>query len=213
MIKQFKKEWNEFKNYREHTNYVPENSINPAYNFDEIVKLSNRTNSRFTVEGDYMNFIIRAKSNNILLGIITCFYFLIPVAFVLEQPTNPASWLVVLGVLAAIILYFRYYPSTNNIEINSYNKTIKIKSNNLIGKYIIPPVELSFRDFTYFSFKAKSIRGKGMRTYFNRIYINYGDQKCSFIDLPNGPIYFVNHKAFMNCLTRTIKNDEQNVSC
>jgi hypothetical protein len=206
MIKQIKKELDEIKNHQEHMDFVPENLSNPKENFDEIVKLTTRTNSRFKVNGDYKKFVIQSKSDNIMFGVLIIVFLFFPTVLLYQNFTDPIYWLVEFAVVGVILLFLRYYPSTNNIEINSNDKTIKINSNNLIGKYIIPKIDIPFNDFTEFSFKAKSIKGGGMTNHFNRIYICYSGHTRSLIDLPDGPFYNVNHRVFMDCLTRIIKN-------
>jgi hypothetical protein len=205
MIKRIKKELYEINNYKEHMDFVPQYSLNPKDNFDEIVKLTTRTNVRFKVNGNYRSFIIQAQSDNISLSILICIILGLSTVLLYQNLTDPFYWVVELGILTGLFLLSRYYPSSNNIEINTYDKTIKINSNNLIGKYIIPGIVISFNDFKRVTFKEKS-SGEGGAMRFNRIYICYSDQTRSLIDLPNGPFYYVNHKIFMECLTRIIKN-------
>ena len=206
MIKQIKKELDELKNHQEHMDFVPKDSLNPKDDFDELVKLTTRTNSRFKVNGDYRSFVIQSKSDNILIGVLLIIFLFFPTVLLFQNLTDPIYWLVEFALLAIIFLFLRYYPSTNNIEINTYDKSIKIKSNNLIGKYVIPTTNISFKAFEEFKFKAKSSNGKGLATHFNRIYICYRNQTRPFIDLLNGPFYNINHRIFINCLTRIIKN-------
>jgi hypothetical protein len=206
MFKQIKKELEDINNYKEHINSVPHDSLNPQDNFDELVKLTTRTNARFKVNGDSKKFVIQAQSDNIVIGICLITILFFPTLGLYKNLTNPIYWLVEFGILVVFFLFFRYYPSTNNIEVNSYEKTIIISSNNLIGKFIIPTIDISFKDFTKFTFKETSISGKGMTSNFNRIYICYNGQTRPIIDLSNGPLYFINHRIFMICLTRIIKN-------
>ena len=186
--------------------FVPKDSLNLKDNFNELVKLTTRTNARFKVNGDYRSFVIQSKSDNIIIGISLIVILFFPTVLLYQNFNAPIYWFVEFALLTVIFLFLRYYPSTNNIEVNSYEKTIKINSNNLIGKYIIPTIDISFNSFTEFTFKAKSIKGKGMTNHFNRIYISYDDQTRPLIDLPNGPFYYVNHRTFIDCLTKIIKN-------
>lgn len=205
MFKQIKKELDEIKNHQEHMDFCPRNLSNHKDCFDEIVKLTTRTNARFKVNGDYRNFVIQSKSDNILIGISIIIILFFPTVLFHQNFTDPIFWLVEFAIIGVGFLIFRYYPSTNNIEINSYEKLIKINSNNLVGKYIIPEIDIPFNDFTGFSFKEKSVNGSGMTIHYNRIYICHSGQTRLFIDLPNGPFYYVNHRVFMDCLTRIIK--------
>jgi len=206
MIKQIKKELDELENHQEHMDFVPKDSLNLKDNFNELVKLTTRTNARFKVNGDYRSFVIQSKSDNIIIGISLIVILFFPTVLLYQNFNAPIYWFVEFALLTVIFLFLRYYPSTNNIEVNSYEKTIKINSNNLIGKYIIPTIDISFNSFTEFTFKAKSIKEKGMTNHFNRIYISYDDQTRPLIDLPNGPFYYVNHRTFIDCLTKIIKN-------
>lgn len=206
MMKQIKKELDELKNHQEHMDFVPKYSLNHKDNFDELVKLATRNNARFKVNGDCKNFVIQSKSDNIIIFISIVVILFFPTVLLYQNFNDPIYWFVELSLLTVIFLFFRYYPSTNNIEVNSYEKNIKINSNNLFGKYIIPTIEISFKHFKEFTFKAKSIKGNGMTNHFNRIFILYNDQTKQLIDLPNGPFYYVNHRTFMDCLTKIIKN-------
>jgi hypothetical protein len=205
MIKQFKKEFDEIKNHQEHMEYVPQKSLNPEENFDELIKLTTRTNARFNVIGDYKHFIIQSKSNNVIIGISLLVILFFPTILLYQNLTDPMYWLVEFSILAVISFFTRYYSTTNNIEINTYDKSIKITSNNLLGRYMIPALNIPFKNFTDFTFKAKSIKGQGMTNHFNRVFICYNDQTRPIIDLPNGPFYYVNHRTFIACLTTLIK--------
>ncbi len=206
MIRQIKKEWHELRNQKEHMEYVPQHPLTSANCFDELIKLTSRTNARFKVEGDYKCFVIRAKADNIVIAFSLILLLFFPTVLLYQNYKDPVYWFAELGIIALILIYIRYSPTTNNIEVNTYDKTIKIQSNNLIGKHIIPSVSILFDDFTNFTFKAKSTKGKGLTNHFNRVYINHNNLTRPLIDLPNGPFYFVNHTVFMYSLTQIIKN-------
>lgn len=208
MIRQIKKEWNELRNQKEHMEYVPLHPLTSTKCFEELIKLTNRTNARFKVEGDSKSFVIRANSDNVILGFSLILLLFFPTVLLYQNYKDPVYWFAELGIIALILIYIRYSTTTNNIEVNTYDKTIKIQSNNFIGKHIIPSVSILFDDFTNFTVKAKSTKGKGLTNHFNRVYINYNNLTRPLIDLPNGPFYFVNHKVFMSSLTLIIKGTE-----
>jgi hypothetical protein len=192
-----------------------ENLNDPKYNFDELVKLASKhPYATFAVTGDYTHIVVREKAHNFLYVLSFCIILGISIACAATQSSTFMACLVLFGLLTALVLYIRYSPTTNTIEINSYSKTIKIISNNFFGKHIIPQVEISFREFSGFSYKEIVLRkGKynnlGTADRYNRIYIHYNDRKHFFIELPKKTItwFSVDHRKFMDCLTRIIKND------
>ncbi len=98
-----------------------------------------------------------------------------------------------------ILLFFRYYPSSNDILINVETQNISIINSNIIGKYLVPKVEINFNDVTKITNEKVSVRGQGVNSYYSRIYIHSFDKKIAIIDLLNGPFYFIDYKAFMYC--------------
>ncbi|MEZ4805302.1 MAG: hypothetical protein R2852_07425 [Bacteroidia bacterium] len=206
MFKTIKKEWNELKNNQSHLEYVPENSFDPEYNFKELLKLSQRTSSRFKLSGNHNKFKIQTDSNNIFLGISICIILVFPSLLLLQNLDNIICWIIEFVTLLSIFFFFKFYATTNDIEIDSTKKNITIKSNNLIGKFIIPPVTIPFNDFIELTNKPKSISGLGLPSHHFNIFISYNDKTIPLIELPNGPFYIVNPNVFMICLTRLIKN-------
>jgi hypothetical protein len=178
--------------------------------FQILSELSVRKNSRFKILGNSEDFIIKAKSDNIIIGCGLLIIVTMPTLFLIENPLDVLRWTILSTVIIGILTFFRLYPSTNNIRIDSRKKIISIKSNNLIGQLIIPNKKIDFRDITKFFVKARSIRTNGKLTKFNRIYISHKATNTTLIDLHNGPTYFVNHNLFINSVENIIKKTTHN---
>jgi len=89
MIKQIKKDLDELKNHQEHMDFVLKDSLNPKDNFEELVKLTTRTNARFKVHGDYRSFVIQSKSDNIIIGISLIVILFFPTVLLYQNFTDP----------------------------------------------------------------------------------------------------------------------------
>lgn len=179
---------------------------NPQDNFEELVNLSKRTASPFVVLGDYKNFVIKTKAYNILSVIILVVFIslMLLIGLLIKESSDPTLWFIELGFLTLGYAAFRFggLTNTNDIEVDTLKKIITFKNNNLLGKYIIPTTMFEFNSFKEFT--CVEIYTKGF--YANRIYINFDRKKREIINLPNGPIGFINPKIFMASLTRLIKN-------
>lgn len=186
-------------------NYVPESLSTPEEAFHELVKLSERNNSRFKIVGDKDRFVIKAKSDNVLIASMLVIILTFPIAFLLQEFHDPIRWAILLGTLVLIMLFLRYYPSSNDIEIDGIKHSIYIRSNNFIGEYIVPSVLLPFGDFEQLSFKERGLQSEGTSQKWNRISIEFKNEKKHLIDLPNGPYYYVNHHVFMKALDLLLK--------
>lgn len=202
VIEQIKQELYEMNHKEEHMALEPKVFDNPKEYFDELIKLSMRVGSQFKVDGDYRCFVVSRNPNNILLGILVALILTIPTGLLFQNISNIIYWLVEFITFGLIYVFFRYIPSSNDFEIDTYQKRMIIKSNNFIGKYIIPIIEIEFRDFKEFTSKEKRYDNYNI---INRVYICFNDQQKRVIDLPNS-LQCVNHKIFMDCLTTLIKN-------
>ena len=204
MLNWLKKEWRELKDNDRHQADVSEISNDPSENFNELVKLGERVNPRFKLSGNYQLFMIKGKSDNIMLIICVAIIIFFPSFLLFQNMDNLICWIIELIVIGTILLFFRYYPSSNDIIIDTWNKQIEIKSNNFIGRFIIPELIIKFDVFDGFTSKMKSIESSSV----NRVYIHFKSQKKAMIDLPNGPFYVVNPRIFTENLYSLIKNSK-----
>ncbi|MCG2612588.1 hypothetical protein LZZ90_13820 [Flavobacterium sp. SM15] len=173
---------------------------------NSLSKLSNQTNSRFEIIENKNSFTIKAKSNNTLFAIIYIFLLAFPTTFIIQNVNNFNAWLSLGILIITILLFSRFYITTNDIQIDLVNKKIQIKSNNLIGKYLIPKTEIKFSKFVKLTSKVKTSQNTNIKNYYNRIYIVHENKTTHLIDLLNGPFYFINHTEFMILFTSIIKN-------
>lgn len=204
MLNWLKKEWRQLKDNDRHHSDVSEISKDPSENFNELVKLGERVNPRFKLSGNHQLFIIKGKSDNIMLIICVAIILFFPSFLLFQNMDNLICWIIELIVIGTILLFFRYYPSSNDIIIDTWNKQIEIKSNNFIGRFIIPELIIKFDVFDGFTNTIKSIESSSV----NRVYIHFKSQKKAMIDLPNGPFYVVNPRIFTENLYSLIKNSK-----
>ncbi len=169
-------------------------------------KLSNQTNSRFKIIENQNGFTIKAKSDNILFAITNIFILAFPTIFIIQNISSFNAWLSLTVLIITILLFSRFYITTNDIQIDLVNKKIQIKSNNLIGRYLIPKTEIKFSQFVKLTSKEKASQNTNIKNYYNRIYIIHENKTTHLIDLLNGPFYFINHTEFMIPFTSIIKN-------
>jgi hypothetical protein len=184
-----------------------EELINISEHFDNLIELSKQNNSRFKIIGTESNFVIKAKSDNILIGICSIIILGIPSVLIIKNPYDIFIWLFVILEIVLIISYFKFYPTTNNIEIDIKKRKIHVKSNNLIGRFLIPKIEIDFSKFNKLTSEKIISKNTGMKNFYNRIYIKYDNKTQHLIDFLDGPFYYFNHKEFMNHFAQIIKNE------
>lgn len=204
MLKRLKKEWRELKDNDRHQAEVSQISNVPSENFNELTKLGDRTNPRFKLSGNHQLFMIKGQSDNIMLIICVAIILIFPSTLLYHNIDNLTCWIIELVVIGTILLFFRYYPSSNDIIIDTWNKQIEIKSNNFIGRFIIPELKIKFDFIDGFTSTIKTIESSSV----NRVYIHFKSQKKAIIDLPNGPFYIVNPRIFTENLYALIKNSQ-----
>lgn len=176
-------------------------------NFHGLIELSKQNNSRFKIIGNESNFVLKAKSDNIVIGICLIIILGIPSALIIKNPYDIFIWIFVLLEIVLIICHSKFYSTTNNIEIDIKTRKIHVKSNNLIGRFLIRKIEIDFSKFNKLTSEKKIYPNTGMKNVYNRIYIKYGNKTLHLIDFLDGPFYYFKHKEFINHLTQIIKNE------
>ena len=107
------------------------------------------------------------------------------------------------------LLYYRFYPSTNNIEVDIYSKILSIKSNNYIARILKPSYQIDFKDIEGFTFKE--IRRKtnsGKSSKYNLVYIHSNNKKIKLINLPCSNFAYVNPNIFIGNLSSIINKSK-----
>lgn len=206
MLGRIKKELKDLGDGRAHMHYNPQGLVTDRDYFDELKKLSGRTNARFRIVGDHKHFTVRMASDAIFVSCLLALLVAIPTVLLFKHGSDIVFWLVEVAVIVACFLLLRYYPSTHHVEIDSNHQTIKITSTNWLKNRMSPLSVFAFKDFEKFTHQEKSAKGDGVSSHFNMIYMHGDGRKIFLIDLLNGPFYYVNHHVFIRCLTAIIRN-------
>lgn len=196
---------------KEHMKIVPKISENIKDNFEELVKLSKRKGSNFKIVGEYKNFIIKEYSKFIIEIISWATIITILSTKILQESTPIISTLIIAGIIILILLYYRFYPTTNNIEVDTYSKILSVKSNNYIARILKPSYQIDFKDIDEFSFKE--IRRKtnsGSSGRYNLVYVHSNNKKIKLINLPCSSFAYVNPNIFIGNLSSIINKSKIN---
>ncbi|MBP1672905.1 MAG: hypothetical protein H6Q25_720 [Bacteroidetes bacterium] len=188
---------------KEHMEYVPDNVIDTQILIEKLEQIAKVGYPSYKLDISDHKICICPPRFNILtiIGILIYLYFVLVSIFASNH--NYIAYIIVISVTIFILLLIRLRNYNNDFEIDLYKKKIKIKNNNIVGKIVLPEVELYFDEFSDFSYKR--IMAKDFP--FFRIYIHYGNSKKSFIQL-SGILYSqLNILIFIDCLSRIIKND------
>lgn len=199
------------KENKEHMKIVPQISENVKENFEELVKLSKRRNSKFKVIGEYKNFIIK-KDSRFIIEIICWAIAITLISIKISQEISPLiATLIIAGIIILILLYYRFSPSTNNIEVDIYSKTLSVKSNNYIAKILRPSYQIEFKDIEEFTFKEKRRKtNSGESNKYNLVYLKSNNKKIDLIDLPCSNFAYVNPSIFIGNLSSIINKAKNN---
>lgn len=198
---------------KEHMKIVPKISENIKDNFEELVNLSKRRGSNFKLAGEYKNFIIKEYSKFIIEIISWAVVITVLSTKILKGSTPIISTLIIAGIIILILLYYRFSPTTNNIEVDTYSKILSIKSNNYIARILKPSYQIDFKDIEEFSFKE--IRRKtnsGSSGKYNLVYVHSNNKKIKLINLPCSDFAYVNPNIFIGNLSSIINKSKINNS-
>jgi hypothetical protein len=196
-----RKELDELKNTEEHLEGGAIDSVTPKDNFVELFNLSQRTNSRFKINGDFRCFTLAISYLGNYIGWVLWLILTGYVAIMIQSINTTIEWIFAAIIVIPTILLTLFGSPKSSLKIDSITKEITFTSNNFIGISLKHKI-LHFREFDHFFSKTKTTKG----ARFNRVYLQTENEKFKIIDLVFGPIYFVNHNIFMTSLTRIIKN-------
>lgn len=172
---------------------LPEVSNDKQDNFAELMKLSVQKDSGFQISGDIENFTIKCKPDiyPILMWMILIFY--VPVSSLLNNKLDSIEAITMFILLSSMLIYYRFGHTTYDINVDTRQRELLLKSNNLLGKHIKPETLIDYRDISDLSAKSIYTQLKGVTTDYNKIFLHYQDKKLPLIYLPKT----VNEKLFI----------------
>ena len=204
MLKKIKQEISEYKDHEKHMAQIPNVSVKIEENIEELVKISQRANATFKVKYDQKNLLIESKPYHFLIAFFIISLLFFPSLLLFQNIHSFIYWIVEIFIIISILLFFKFYPSTKIIYIDIEKQEIRILSNNLIAQYLVKPIHIPIKEFEGLIIKETSESGGGMTKYINTIYLKTVNKNYNIIDLPNGPIYFLNPHIFTENLKHII---------
>ncbi|MCD6012038.1 MAG: hypothetical protein K0Q79_1900 [Flavipsychrobacter sp.] len=211
MFERLKKELRELNSTESHMEEEPILSRDNNSLLLQLVDLSKRTSSNFTVYGKAENFTLKTPASNGATIIFFLFLSFFPTMFFINHIIGFLSLLAfILLALIVVVLLIKFLGKTcHNIEIDSILKLVTIKNNNIIGRYLEEQKIVDFTAVKEISSKIIGISGAGgvPRKEYNRIVLKTTDGNVlPLIDLNAGPYIYINHKIFMGCIMQIINN-------
>lgn len=202
LFKKYNEEFANIEYSKEHMEYVPDNVIDTQILIEKLEQIAKVGYPSYKLDISDNKICICPPRFNILtiVGIVIYLFFVLGLIF--ESNHNYIAYIIVISVTIFILLLIRLRNYNNDFEIDLYKKKIKIKNNTIIGKIVLPEVELYFDEFSGFSYKSIIVKNFP----FFRVYIHYRNSKKSFIQLSRMLYSQLNILIFIDCLSRIIKN-------
>lgn len=171
--------------------------LTPKEGFEGLLKLSENPKSRFRIVGDARQLVIIPKPD--FIPIFLWFVFIMAGVISAASDLNRDFIMIMMPVyFGAMFLFYRLGPTTYEITIDTFRKQILLQSNNPIGRFLKPKVEIDFEDFEKLSSRIIYSKMKdGLNTSFNKIHIHYKNKKQLLIYLGNGPYSFIDDELFI----------------
>lgn len=204
MFNKIKQELSEYRDHEKHMAQIPNVSNKIEDNIEELVKISRRANASFKVNHDHKHISIESKPYHFLMVFFILAILFFPSLLLFQNLYSLIYWVVEILLIVIILLFFKFYPSTKIIYIDIEKQEIRIVNNNIIGQFLVMPIFIPFKEFEGLIIKETSESGGGITKYINTIYLKTANKNYNIIDLPNGPIYFLNPHIFTENLKHII---------
>ena len=204
MFGKLKKELLDLKDHKAHMAYQPNDPASREEHFEVLCKLAARSNAGFKLTGDHSLFTIAKRTNRALILFLTGLILCVSTALLFQNTASLIYWAVELLLIFIALVVLYYAPIVNAIHVDCMSREIRLCSKGLIGKRWIKTETIAFKDFERLGFEEKSTRGGGMTASYHWIFIHFRGKRRFFLELPNGPFYFVNHRVFITCFTEII---------
>ncbi len=166
---------------------------------------------RFDIKGDHTHFTIKkVLGYPYLYAVLFVLVFVVPFLWMIPSNLNSARfWLVELFILGVAGVVFRFFVASRSITIDSVNKSILQRQNNIFGWSISKPLLIPFHEFKGFSSreKSKTVNKFGQKVVYQGIYMLYNDQKKFLFDLPSNFQLGDSPTTFIQCMEAIVKNE------
>ncbi len=207
MLKELKFMLAEMRKLQALEDALPVVSDNPQINFFELAQLAEENKYDIKIVGNAGLFTIITKPDYIWLLFWAVLIFYMPVSSLITQSLDSIQLITMFVLMAVMFFFYRFAPTTFNITVDSHQKLIVLKSNNLIGRFVKPEINVDFREFTDFTGKSIYTDQKGLASEYYKVIIHYNDQKQTLIYLPERKDSIANQKLFVSNLRSIIRNN------
>lgn len=206
MLKELKFMLAEMRKLQALEDALPVVSDNPQINFFEIARLADENKYGIKIKGNAGLFTIITKPDYLGLFFWATLIFYVPVSSLITHSLGSIQLITMFVMMAVMFFFYRFAPTTFNITIDSHQKLIVLKSNNLIGRYVKPEIVVDFREFKDFTGKSIYTDQKGLTSEYYKVIMHYNDQKQTLIYLPESKEDITNQKLFVSHLRSLIRN-------
>ncbi|MHC1776031.1 MAG: hypothetical protein AB9834_11530 [Lentimicrobium sp.] len=207
MLKEIKIMLAEMRKLQAMEDALPVVSDNPQINFFELVRLAEENKYGIKIEGNAGLFTIFTKPDYIWLLFWAVLILYAPVSSLFTQSLDKITLITMFVMMTAMLFFYRFGPTTFNITFDSFQKLIKLKSNNLIGRFVKPEIVVDFREFSDFTGKSIYTDKKGLASEYYKVIMHYNDQKQTLIYLPERKDGTANQKLFVSNLRNIIRKN------
>jgi hypothetical protein len=186
---------------------LPVVSNNPQINFDELVGLEREHRFGIIIKGEAGLFTIITRPHNIMLIFWAVFVFYVPVSSLFAQSLDKLELITMFVMIAVMFFFYRFGSTTYNITIDSYQKLIILKSNNLIGRFIKPDVNVDFRELTDITGQSIYQDDRPNINKYYKLTMHFSGQKKTLMYLAERNNGNANQKLFVSHLKSMIRNN------
>ncbi len=209
MLKELKIIRAELRKIRKLEDAFPEVPNNPELNLNELNRISEEQKFDVKIEGNSQKFNIINKPDTLKLIVWMLIVLFSACYGLFDNEMLSVMLIMAFALLVVMLFYFRFGSSTYNILIDREQKFMMIKSNNPMGKYIKPEVEVDFRDFEKFTLHNYYSKLKGSERSYCKVILHTNQKKIALFYLPDRENDFTFQKLFISHLINLILDKNQ----